>query len=131
VIGRRSLILLCIYVCVLCCVFCVFSFFYNLSTFVVNKRIIMQLCKHYIISIRFSSHHHQLVGVMCHRQPIHVSASPRRYQVLFSKPSVRYVTFSCSIPIAQQQTCVPEKNRPPFYFSNNCQKLTDFNDFGA
>ena len=21
------------------------------------------------------------------------------------------------------------KKRPPFYFSNNCQKLTDFNDF--
>jgi len=23
----------------------------------------------------------------------------------------------------------PRKKRPPFYFSNDCQKLTDFNDF--
>jgi len=25
--------------------------------------------------------------------------------------------------------CVSQKKRPPFYFWNNCQKLTDFNDF--
>jgi len=58
----------------------------------------MQLRKHCIIGLyKVLSHHHQFVGVIYHQEPIDVSASPRRYQVLFSKPRVRYETFTCGI----------------------------------
>jgi len=37
--------------------------------------------------------------------------------------------YSLNAAVDTYMHCVPER-RPPFYFLNNSQKLTDFNNFG-
>jgi len=47
----------------------------------------------------------------------------------FASSSVDDVLDNNSFIFYQHIPCVPKK-RPPFYFLNNSQKLTDFNNFG-